>query len=136
MPVLRKRPSIQLLLSAAFLLLSVPALARRVVSGQVVAAVSDEPVPFASIFIPPTCFGATADLEGKLRLAVAAGADSIAASALGVLVSRQALTAEAAQTVLFRLKAEGRGGAGGGSCEFAPARESGLSTSPRTNVVR
>ena len=136
LPVLRKRPSIQLLLSAAFLLLSVPALARRVVSGQVVAAVSDEPVPFASIFIPPTFFGATADLEGKFRLTVAAGADSIAASALGVLVSRQARTAEAAQTVLFRPKAGGGGGAGGGSCEFAPARESGLSTSPRTNVVR
>ena len=107
LPVLRKSPSVQLLLSAAFLLLSVPALAQRVVSGQVVEAVSGEPVPFASIFILHTFFGATADLENKFRLAVAAGADSIAASALGFPVSRQALTAEAAQTVLFRLKAGG-----------------------------
>jgi len=106
MPSLRKRRFLQVLLSAA-LLTSLSAHAQRVVSGQVVEAVSGEPVPFASIFIPHTSLGVTADLEGKFRLSVAAGADSIAASALGFVVGRRALTAEPVQAVLLRLKAGG-----------------------------
>ncbi|QKG56419.1 carboxypeptidase-like regulatory domain-containing protein [Hymenobacter sp. BRD128] len=90
-------------------LLGLPGLSRaqRVVSGQVVEAATGEPVPFASVFIPHTAAGVTADLAGKFRLVVAGTADSIAASALGFVVGRRALTAEAAQTVLLRLKAGG-----------------------------
>jgi hypothetical protein len=92
-----------------FLLLGLPgqSQAQRVVSGQVVEALTGEPVPFASVFIPRTSGGVTADLEGKFRLAIPEAADSIAASALGFVVARRKLTAEASQTVLLRLKAGG-----------------------------
>ncbi len=88
---------------AWLLLAGLPAAAQRVVSGQVVEAATGEPVPFASVFVPRTSAGITADLEGKFRLVVPAAADSVAASALGFVVGRRALTAAAAQTVLLRL---------------------------------
>ena len=81
--------------------------AQRVVSGQVVEALTGEPVPFASVFIPHTSGGVTADVDGKFRLAVPGAADSIAASALGFVVARRKLSAEPSQTVLLRLKAGG-----------------------------
>ena len=86
-------------------LLSLPLLsqAQRVVSGQVVEAATGEPVPFASVFVPRTAAGITADVDGRFRLPVPAAADSIAASALGFVVGRRALTAAASQTVLLRL---------------------------------
>ncbi len=85
-----------------------PAAAQRiVVSGQVVEATNGEPVPFASVFIPNTGTGATADAEGKFRLAVPGPADSLAASAMGFATQRRKLTDAAVQTVLFRLRAGG-----------------------------
>ncbi len=89
--------------------LGLPGLSRaqRVVSGQVVEAATGEPVPFASVFVPRTSAGVTADLGGKFRLVVADAADSIAASALGFVVGRRALTTAATQTVLLRLRAGG-----------------------------
>ncbi|UOQ71533.1 carboxypeptidase-like regulatory domain-containing protein [Hymenobacter cellulosilyticus] len=76
----------------------------RVVSGQVVEAATGEPVPFASVFIPKTSTGTTADLEGRFKLALSGAADSIAASALGFVALRQPLSAASEQSVLFRLK--------------------------------
>jgi hypothetical protein len=85
-----------------------PAAAQRIIiSGQVVEATNGEPVPFASIFIPKTSTGATADAEGRFKLALAGPADSIAASALGFATQRRKLSEEVTQTVLFRLKAGG-----------------------------
>ena len=92
-----------LALLGLLLALVLPAAAQRVVSGQVVEAATGEPVPFASVFVPRTAAGITADLEGKFRLTVPAAADSIAASALGFVVGRRALTVAASQTVLLRL---------------------------------
>ncbi|MFC7667200.1 carboxypeptidase-like regulatory domain-containing protein [Hymenobacter humi] len=83
-----------------------PAAAQRlIISGQVVEATNGEPVPFASIFIPNTSTGATADADGKFKLAVTGTPDSIAASALGFVTQRRKLTSEPVQAVLFRLKA-------------------------------
>jgi hypothetical protein len=85
-----------------------PAAAQRIViSGQVVEASNGEPVPFASIFIPKTSTGATADADGKFKLAVMGMPDSIAASAMGFATQRRKLSSEAVQTVLFRMKAGG-----------------------------
>ena len=87
---------------------ALPAAAQRlVISGQVVEATNGEPVPFASVFVPRSSSGVTADAEGKFRLAVAGTADSIAASAVGFATQRRKLTDAATQTVLFRLKAGG-----------------------------
>ena len=85
-----------------------PAAAQRIViSGQVVEATNGEPVPFASIFIPKTSAGVTADADGKFKLAVAGTPDSIAASAMGFATQRRRLTDAAVQTVLFRMKTGG-----------------------------
>lgn len=85
-----------------------PAAAQRlIISGQVVEALNGEPVPFASIFIPRTSTGATADADGKFKLAASDAPDSLAASALGFVTQRVKLTGAASQTVLFRLKAGG-----------------------------
>jgi hypothetical protein len=87
------------------LLVTLPAVAQRVVTGQVVEAATGLPVPFASVFVPHTSAGVTADVEGKFKLAVSSPADSVAASALGFVVGRAALSAAATQTVLLRLQA-------------------------------
>ncbi|WP_460552542.1 DUF5686 and carboxypeptidase-like regulatory domain-containing protein [Hymenobacter daeguensis] len=89
-------------------LFALPAAAQRIViSGQVVEATNGEPVPFASIFIPKTSAGITADADGKFKLAVSGAPDSIAASAMGFATQRRKLSDAATQNVLFRLKAGG-----------------------------
>lgn len=94
-----------LLLACLFVL---PAAAQRIViSGQVVEAANGEPVPFASIFIPKTSTGVTADADGKFKLAVSGSPDSIAASAIGFATQRRKLSDAAVQTVLFRMKTGG-----------------------------
>ncbi len=80
---------------------------RMVISGQVVEAATGEPVPFASIFVPKTSIGVTADLNGKFKLALTGSPDSIAASALSFATMRRKLGSEAEQTILFRLKPGG-----------------------------
>jgi hypothetical protein len=72
-----------------------------------VEASSGEPVPFASVFVPQSSIGVTADMEGKFKLSLTGPADSIAASALGFATLRRPLTAAPQQTVLFRLKPGG-----------------------------
>ena len=89
-------------------LLVLPAAAQRIlISGQVVEATNGEPVPFASIFVPKTSVGATADENGKFKLTVTGTPDSIAASALGFSTQRRKLSAEPVQSVLFRMKTGG-----------------------------
>ncbi|GAB3875339.1 DUF5686 and carboxypeptidase-like regulatory domain-containing protein [Hymenobacter segetis] len=89
-------------------LLALPAAAQRIViSGQVVEATNGEPVPFASIFIPKSSAGVTADADGKFKLAATGSPDSIAASALGFATQRRKLSNAAVQTVLFRMKTGG-----------------------------
>lgn len=80
---------------------------RLTLSGQVVEAASGEPVPFASIFVPRTSTGITADVEGKFKLTVAGAPDSLAASSLGFLTLRKKLTDAPQQTILFRLRKGG-----------------------------
>ncbi len=89
-------------------LLALPAAAQRIViSGQVVEAANGEPVPFASLFVPKTSFGVTADVEGKFKLAISGPADSIAVSAIGFATQRRKLTDAPTQSILFRMKAGG-----------------------------
>lgn len=104
--------SIMKILASLLLLLCFgarPAVAQRlVVSGQVVEAASGEPVPFASVFVPKTSLGATADMDGRFRLTLPGpGPDSIAVSALGFDTQKRKLSDAAVQTVLFRLKPGG-----------------------------
>ena len=80
---------------------------RIVISGQVIEAASGEPVPFASLFVPKTSTGVTADVQGKFRMAVSGEADSLAVSALGFVGQRKKLGTAPEQSVLFRLKKAG-----------------------------
>ncbi|RZK36223.1 MAG: carboxypeptidase-like regulatory domain-containing protein, partial [Hymenobacter sp.] len=101
------RLSVSLLL-LALLIGVLPAAAQRIlVTGQVVEAQSGEPVPFASIFVPKTTAGITADLEGRFKISLTGSPDSLAASALGFLTQRRVLSNVPQQTVLFRLKKGG-----------------------------
>ncbi|WP_081867465.1 DUF5686 and carboxypeptidase-like regulatory domain-containing protein [Hymenobacter sp. IS2118] len=87
---------------------AMPAAAQRIVlSGQVVEAKNGEPVPFASLFVPGTSTGVTADADGRFKLALEGAPDSLAASAIGFAVQRRKLTTAPVQTVLFRLRAGG-----------------------------
>ncbi|GAA4050842.1 DUF5686 and carboxypeptidase-like regulatory domain-containing protein [Hymenobacter glaciei] len=89
-------------------LVVLPAAAQRIViSGQVVEATNGEPVPFASIFVPRTSFGVTADADGKFKLAVTGTPDSLAVSAIGFATQRRKLSDAAVQSVLFRMKTGG-----------------------------
>jgi hypothetical protein len=84
------------------------AVAQRItVSGQVVEAASGEPVPFASLFVPRSSAGVTADVEGKFRIIIPGSPDSLAASSLGFITLRKKLTDAPSQTILFRLKKGG-----------------------------
>ncbi|RYY17171.1 MAG: hypothetical protein EOO36_10090, partial [Cytophagaceae bacterium] len=84
------------------------AVAQRItISGQVVEAATGEPVSFASVFVPRTTTGVTADIEGRFKMAVSGSPDSLAVSALGFLTMRKALTNAATQSILFRLKKGG-----------------------------
>jgi hypothetical protein len=96
------------LLLLGLLLIGQLAVAQRItISGQVVEAATGEPVPFASIFVPRTSTGVTADVEGRFKMAVSDSPDSLAASSLGFLTLRKKLSNEPTQTVLFRLKKGG-----------------------------
>ncbi len=96
------------LLLLALLLGALPAVAQRIiVTGQVVEAQSGEPVPFASIFVPKTTIGITADADGKFKILLTSAPDSLAASYLGYAVQRKHLTNAPEQSVLFRLKKGG-----------------------------
>ncbi len=88
-------------------LLGSAAAQRLTITGQVVEAASGEPVPFASVFVPHTSLGATADMDGHFKLIISQPADSLAASSLGFATMRRKLSADPTQTVLFRLKAGG-----------------------------
>ena len=84
------------------------AVAQRItISGQVVEAATGEPVPFASLFVPRTSTGMTADAEGRFKMAVSGTPDSLAASSLGFVTLRKKLTDAPTQTILFRLKKGG-----------------------------
>jgi hypothetical protein len=96
------------LLLLGLLLLGQLAVAQRItVSGQVVEAASGEPVPFASLFVPRTSTGVTADVEGKFRIVLSESPDSLAASSIGFITLRKKLTDAPVQTILFRLKKGG-----------------------------
>ncbi|QDA60292.1 DUF5686 and carboxypeptidase-like regulatory domain-containing protein [Hymenobacter jejuensis] len=85
-----------------------PATAQRILcSGQITEAGNGHPVPFASVFVPGTSNGTTADEQGRYQLTLPQPADTIAASALGFAPQKKHLTTDATQTINFTL----RGGA-------------------------
>ncbi|RZK16742.1 MAG: carboxypeptidase-like regulatory domain-containing protein, partial [Hymenobacter sp.] len=99
--------TVSLLLLCSLLFSRLVVAQRILVTGQVVEAQSGEPVPFASIFVPKTTVGITADLDGKFKLSLTGSPDSLAASSLGFLTQRKHLTNVAQQSILFRLKKGG-----------------------------
>jgi len=83
-----------------------PVMAQRVVfTGRVTEAGTGKPVPFASLFVPGTSTGITADAEGHYELSVPNPIDTLAASALGFGVLKKAVGKQPRQTVSFALGA-------------------------------
>ncbi|WP_165370524.1 DUF5686 and carboxypeptidase-like regulatory domain-containing protein [Hymenobacter persicinus] len=76
---------------------------RLVFSGRVTEASNGKPVPFASLFVPGTAIGITADAEGRYELTVTQPFDTLAASALGFAALKKAVGRQPRQTVNFAL---------------------------------
>ncbi len=87
---------------------AVPAPPSRVtLSGRVLEAETQEPVPFATVFVPNSKVGTTSDVDGHFRLIVPAGTDSVVATAMSF--RRLALPVRAARggVLTFQLKQSG-----------------------------
>ncbi|TGE27650.1 DUF5686 and carboxypeptidase-like regulatory domain-containing protein [Hymenobacter metallicola] len=90
-----------------FLLLSLalPSQAQRIVIlGRITEAATGQPVPFASLFVPGTTIGLTADAEGRYQLSLTQPIDTLAASALGFVALKKAVGSQAQQTINFALR--------------------------------
>ncbi|WP_052695310.1 carboxypeptidase-like regulatory domain-containing protein [Hymenobacter sp. AT01-02] len=101
------RVAYPLLLLLLLLLVGIEgAQAQRIVfSGQITESGTAKVVPFASVFVPGTAQGATADVEGRYQLIVNGPVDSLAASAIGFATLKKRVSAEDRQTVNFTLGA-------------------------------
>lgn len=87
------RPFFRLLFVCLVLgsLLPLGVLAQATITGRV--ATNGEPVPFASVGVRGTTYGAAADLEGRFRItSVPAGTHTIVASAVGFQTTEQTVT--------------------------------------------
>ncbi|WP_159437382.1 DUF5686 and carboxypeptidase-like regulatory domain-containing protein [Hymenobacter daecheongensis] len=71
--------------------------------GRVTEAANGKPVPFASLFVPGSSIGITADAEGRYELSVPQPIDTLVASALGFGVQKKAVGRQPRQTVNFAL---------------------------------
>ncbi|MCB2377556.1 DUF5686 and carboxypeptidase regulatory-like domain-containing protein [Hymenobacter sp. BT635] len=81
-----------------------PARAQRLVfTGRITEAATGQPVPFASVFVKGTTFGATADDNGRYTLIVAQRVDSVWASAMGFRTKSAAVGRQAEQMVNLAL---------------------------------
>ncbi len=86
---------------------SSPPPARTALTGRVLESGTQEPVPFATVFVPGTKVGTTTDVDGHFRLTVPAGTDSVVATAMSF--RRLALPLRAARSgqLTFVLSAGG-----------------------------
>ena len=75
------------------------------VHGTVREAGSGHPVPFASVAVPGTPTGSTADAEGRFRVAVPAGSTELLVSAVGYVPRRWPVPADAAAPLVLELAA-------------------------------
>ncbi|MCB2406517.1 DUF5686 and carboxypeptidase-like regulatory domain-containing protein [Hymenobacter lucidus] len=84
---------------------ALPAQAQRMVfSGRITEAATNQPVPFASLFVPGTTIGITADAEGRYQLTLTQPIDTLAASALGFVALKKPVGRQEQQTVNFALR--------------------------------
>ena len=85
-----------------------PAVAQQIVfSGRVTEAESGKPVPFASVFVPGSSQGKTADEKGRYELAVDQPVDSLGASSLGFRPVKKAVGRAPRQIINFALPGTG-----------------------------
>jgi len=80
---------------------------RIVFSGRVTEATSGKPVPFASVFVPSSGAGKTADENGRYELTVEQAVDSLGASSLGFRAVKKAVRNTPRQTINFALTSTG-----------------------------
>lgn len=78
--------------------------AQYVISGTIVDVISDEPIPFANIFLKGTTIGTTSDFDGKYKLESTKLSDSISVSYLGYLPISKKLSGNLIQNINFKLE--------------------------------
>ena len=80
---------------------------RTALSGRVLEAQTQEPVPFATVFVPGSNVGTTTDVDGRFRLSVPAGADSVVAIAMNYRRAALAVRSARGGMLTFLLKESG-----------------------------
>jgi hypothetical protein len=74
------------------------------VSGKVTDALTNEPLPFASVIFKGTTIGASADIEGKYSFEASKKVDSIVVRALGYIPVTMRVQYGKAQVINFSLR--------------------------------
>jgi hypothetical protein len=83
---------------------SYDAYAQFVISGKVTDAVSDEPIPFANVYMKELRSGGTTDMEGNYKITSSYISDSICVSYIGYAPLCKKLSAQKEQTIHFSLQ--------------------------------
>jgi len=78
--------------------------AQFVISGKVTDAVSDEPIPFANVYMKELRSGGTTDMEGNYKITSSYISDSICVSYIGYAPLCKKLSAQKEQTIHFSLQ--------------------------------
>jgi len=126
------RPHVYFLVGLLLTLSTLSAMAQQVrFSGRVTEGKSGKAVPFASVFVPGSSQGTTADENGRFTLTVAQPIDSLGASALGFTPRKKAVRKESPQTVNFAL-----GGDGGFTLGEVTVRPPGEVENPAYRILR
>ncbi|MBK6902637.1 MAG: carboxypeptidase-like regulatory domain-containing protein [Saprospirales bacterium] len=77
------------------------------ITGSVLDYDTDEPIPFANVYLHQTTIGVAADFDGKYSITFPAGkADSLVVSAIGYVTAKKKIGRDTLQVIDFRLKAE------------------------------
>jgi hypothetical protein len=78
--------------------------AQFIISGKITDAVSDEPIPFANVYIKGLNVGGTTDFDGYYKVSTPYLSDSLNASYIGYLHTAKKLLNQKEQTINFKLE--------------------------------
>lgn len=91
-------------IAVLLVLFSSEANAQFIIKGKIIDAVSDEPIPFANVYLKGLNIGTTSDFDGNYQLAATYLTDSIFVSYIGYLAEGKKLSEQKEQTVNFKME--------------------------------
>lgn len=98
------RVQIHLLLVCGLLMFCRPLFGQFIITGKVTDAVSEEPIPFANVYLKGLKSGGITDVEGNFRIISSYLSDSICVSYIGYTAQCKKLGAQKEQHFHFRLE--------------------------------